>query len=492
MGRSIRSAMVVGAGLSGLAASVALARQGVDVVLAEAGEEVGGCCSTVSEQGFTFNNGAVYVAVPSLLRSGFARLGMDVEREIELAAIARPHATHLDDGTVVRLAGVEDSLVEGDAARTAMLRDGLDALRRRWAPIYRTLVQEVLPFEPALARTLGRLWRYLPALSGRADRLIAGHFPDAGLQAAVASTLLYTGMGPERLPATQIIGLVALLEEGFHLPRGGMGAISQALYRAAQRHGVRILCGRPVERITVAGGVARGVALAGGERIQADCVIAACSGFDVVHRLLPADAVPWTLARRARRAPLSHRAISIQLGGAVAEGPGAFIVNHVPLMREQGRLHVMPPDAPRWLAYTCPTQVLPDLAPPGRSILELYAPVSGIASADEWTPDMTRSAVDRYLAAMRQRVPGLEIDAVRVLDPRDFVRQRHLYEGALYGVAPGASPDRFFPHRTPLRGLYLAGQTTFPGYGVPSAILSGIQAAEAAEAATGGAGPARI
>lgn len=50
-------------------------------------------------------------------------------------------------------------------------------------------------------------------------------------------------------------------------------------------------------------------------------------------------------------------------------------------------------------------------------------------------------------------------------------------------MAPGASPDRFFAHRTPLRGLYLAGQTTFPGYGVPSAILSGIQAAEAA---TGG------
>lgn len=483
MGTSIRSAVVVGAGLSGLAASVALARRGIDVVLAEAGEAVGGCCSTVGEQGFTFNNGAVYVAVPSLLRSGFARLGMDLDREVELVAIARPHATHLDDGTVVRLAGVEDSLVEGDEARTAVLRDGLGELRRRWAPIYRTLVQEVLPFEPALARTLGRLWRYLPTLSGRADRLIAGHFPDAGLQAAVASTLLYTGMGPERLPATQIIGLVALLEEGFHLPRGGMGAISQALYRAAERHGVRILCGRLVERIAVAGGVARGVTLADGERIQADCVIAACSGFDVVNRLLPAEAVSRTLARRARRAPLSHRAISIQLGGAVAAGPDAFIVNHVPPMREQGRLHVSSPDAPRWLAYTCPTLVLPDLAPPGRSILELYAPATGIASAHEWTPDMTRSTVDRYLEAMRRCVPGLEIDAVRVLDPRDFARQRHLYEGALYGVAPGASPDRFFAHRTPLRGLYLAGQTTFPGYGVPSAILSGIQAAEAA---TGG------
>ncbi|KWN63782.1 hypothetical protein WM24_14485 [Burkholderia ubonensis] len=65
-------------------------------------------------------------------------------------------------------------------------------------------------------------------------------------------------------------------------------------------------------------------------------------------------------------------------------------------------------------------------------------------------------------------------------DPRDFASERHLYEGALYGMAPGTAPDKFFPHRAGLRGLYLGGQTTFPGYGVPTAMFSGIQAAEAA------------
>jgi phytoene desaturase len=54
-----------------------------------------------------------------------------------------------------------------------------------------------------------------------------------------------------------------------------------------------------------------------------------------------------------------------------------------------------------------------------------------------------------------------------------------LYEGALYGIAPGAAPGQFFPHRTHINGLYLAGKTAFPGYGVPSAMLSGIQASDA-------------
>ncbi|RPE79881.1 phytoene desaturase [Vulcaniibacterium tengchongense] len=475
--------VVIGAGLSGLAASVALRREsGADVVLVEAGEAAGGCCSTVEVRGYTFNNGAVYVAVPSLLRSAFARLGLDFDADVALARIARPHATFLDDGTVVRLGGAGDSQVEGaDAqARTAMLQDGLSALQRRWAPIYRTLVEQVLPAEPSALRTLARLWRHLPRMAGTVDRLIARHFRDPGLQAAVASTLLYTGMAPERIPATQIVGLVALLEEGFHLPRGGMGAISQALLRAARRAQVDVRCGRAVERIELGRDGVSGVILADGERLRCDGVVATCAGFAAVERLLPADAVPRALARRARRAPLSHRAVAIQLGGAGGARAEAFIVNHVPSMREQGRLHQGGAETPRWLAYTCPTLVLPELAPPGRTIVELHAPASGIASAGQWTREMTRATVARYTAAVRARLPGLEVEAMRVLDPVDFARDRHLHEGALYGIAPGASPGRFFPHRTPLPGLYLAGQTTFPGYGVPSAILSGIQAAAAA------------
>jgi phytoene desaturase len=54
----------------------------------------------------------------------------------------------------------------------------------------------------------------------------------------------------------------------------------------------------------------------------------------------------------------------------------------------------------------------------------------------------------------------------------------HLYGGALYGLPPLASPATMFGHRSPVRGLYLAGQTTWPGFGVINAGLSGILAAE--------------
>jgi hypothetical protein len=55
----------------------------------------------------------------------------------------------------------------------------------------------------------------------------------------------------------------------------------------------------------------------------------------------------------------------------------------------------------------------------------------------------------------------------------------HLFEGALYGLSPAATPRDQFAHTGAIPGLFLAGQTTFPGYGVGPSMLSGIFAAEA-------------
>lgn len=472
--------VVIGAGLAGLAATLALARAGHSVVLAEAGDTFGGCCSTTQSDGFTFNNGAVYVAVPSLLRQGFQRLGLDLDAEVSLVGIARPLESHLEDGTVVHLADAGTSWVAGSRGtqQTQVLQEGLARLQRQWGPIYRTLIEDILPREPSLWHSLFHLGRYLPRMGGHVDSLIRSCFPDAGVQAAVSSTLLYAGMPPDRLPTTQIIGLLALLEEGFHLPRGGMGAISEALFRHLPPSNVSVRWGQRVQRIEMTGGKVGAVVFASGERLEAQRVLATISGFDVARHLLPSGSLPRPLARAARTAPLSHRAVSIQLGCSGAARPGSFIVNHVPSMERQGLLHRTVSGRPDGFSYTVPTQVLPELASEGKSIIELFAPATGIETASDWTPQMTETTAGLYIDALKRRMPGLEVEAVRVLDPSAFAGRRHLYEGALYGIAPGAAPHQFFPHRSGIAGLYLAGQTTFPGYGVSTAIWSGIQAAQ--------------
>lgn len=473
--------VVIGAGLAGLAATLALAHAGHSVVLIEAGETVGGCCSTTQIDGFTFNNGAMYVAVPSLLRHAFGRLGLDFDALVPLAPIAHPIQSHLDDGTVVHLTDATTSWVTGPSGeqQTQALRAGLNRLQMQWGPIYRKLVTQILPQEPSLWHSLRHLGLYLPRMGGQVDSLISQYFPDAKLQAAISATLLYTGIAPDKLPATQIIGLLALLEEGFHLPKGGMGAISNALHRHLPTSAVSIRRGQRVRRIELAANKVCAIVLANGEQLQAQRVLATISGFDVVRNLLPSAAVPRKLARAASRATLSHRAVSIQLGCSAPDLPDSFIINHVPGMEHQGLMHKSVTGRPDYFSYTVPTQVSPGLAPDGRQIIELFAPVSGADPASDWTPQMTQETVRLHLDAIRHRIPGLQVEAMRVVDPHGFACERHLYEGALYGVAPGTAPHHYFPHFSGIGGLYLAGQTTFPGYGVSTAVWSGIQAADA-------------
>jgi len=78
-----------------------------------------------------------------------------------------------------------------------------------------------------------------------------------------------------------------------------------------------------------------------------------------------------------------------------------------------------------------------------------------------------------------RRVHDLDIVVSRVRTQKDFRDQMHLYQGALYGLSPAIPPQELFPQRSPIRGLFLAGQSTYPCYGIAPAIMSGIFAAEA-------------
>lgn len=77
------------------------------------------------------------------------------------------------------------------------------------------------------------------------------------------------------------------------------------------------------------------------------------------------------------------------------------------------------------------------------------------------------------------RLHRLDVAVRRVRGPDHFRDQMHLFHGALYGLSPAADPRSQFPHETRIPGLFLAGQTTYPGSGVNPAMLSGVLAAEA-------------
>jgi len=478
-GRVRDKVIIIGAGLSGLSAGCLLARRGIDVTVFEANDKPGGCCATTTVGGYTFHDGAVYLAVLRLLDHAFGGLGLDRAALVPLRRVARPFSVALPDDTIVTFGEGLDLRVEGRGVDQGRLQAELGRILRRWDPVFDVAIGRLAtePFSPW--RSLLASWRHLHKFRGTVASEMRQLVTDEPIRAALTGTLLHMGVAPEQMPATAMLGLVAILEEGLFLPEGGMGSIPEVLVTTLRTQGAALRLGSAVSRITTEGGRATGIQLAGGETIEAASVISTVDPMSTFTSLVDRSHVPASTTRRIDRARLSHRAVSIQLGLRNRLQPRAMMNMVLPMMEHQAQVLAQDPRAVTWPAYSVPTMTLPELAPAGGSIVEMFVPVRADASLETWDERDKQAFAESAVRALGQ-AHDLDIVVSRVRTPRDFRDQMHLYRGALYGLSPAVPPQELFPQRSPIRGLFLAGQSTYPGYGVAPAIMSGIFAAEAA------------
>lgn len=145
---------VVGAGLAGLSAALRLACAGHQVRVYEASAKVGGCCATSQLGGYTFNDGALYVALPEILDRAFERLALDRAAQLPLRKMTTPQCTVFPHGTRITLGnalavqvdsphGAADARVDEGADPGAM-RAQLAQLLQRWRPLMDLLTGELV------------------------------------------------------------------------------------------------------------------------------------------------------------------------------------------------------------------------------------------------------------------------------------------------------------------------------------------------------------
>jgi phytoene dehydrogenase-like protein len=153
-------------------------------------------------------------------------------------------------------------------------------------------------------------------------------------------------------------------------------------------------------------------------------------------------------------------------------------MNILPMMEEHYKFFQPGREDNPWLAYAVPTLTMPELASRGGTIIELYMPIPQDQPAEQWREQQKEEIAASAIASL-SRYHQLNIKVKRVRSPKDFLTEMHLYGGALYGLSPATSPLDQFSHTSPLPGLFLAGQTTYPGFGVGPASISGILSAKA-------------
>lgn len=478
--------LVVGAGIGGLAAALALAAKGLPVRVLEAGPRPGGKAGVVEVDGVRIETGPSVLTLPEVFRSLVARAGLRLDELITLRRLDPGFRYRYADGCVLEVAHDPDDTLAGvraalGPAAEAELAAFLGYSRRIWEAAAPHFVLGPAPTWPAMARLALRHPRALLSVDPLRS-MAAGidrHVREPHLRMLLRRYATYNGSDPRRAPATlNCIAHVELSLGGFGV-EGGIGELVGALAGALEERGGVIECGAEVERVLTRGGSAVGVALAGGgERrgravvVNADVGMLRAGGLADAGRHLPTAAAPsmsgWTGAlRAARRADrLPHEVLFPR--DYDAEFADIFDRDRPPAdptvyLCAQERCHGIP-------GWADAEQVFVMVNAPAE-------PPDGARAPGVWAD--VEAGIERRL-----RAAGLWADGDAMVwrrTPTDLADGFPGSRGAIYGAA---SNERFAafrrpPNRVPgLQGLYLASGSAHPGGGLPMVALSGMAAAD--------------
>jgi phytoene dehydrogenase-like protein len=270
------------------------------------------------------------------------------------------------------------------------------------------------------------------------------------------------------------------------IPRGGSGALTEALVHVIEDHGGRVVCDRRVTGLVLEGGRCAGVETEDGERYLAREAVVSTIHVKHLVEMAPADAwgedflygvdtydigMPGMAAYFATTEPPrfdtpdGHRS-------AVSAGTVAWPEDVIRCGRDikDGR----PVEGVPWLLVATPTLVDPSRAPEGHHTVKLLSPQAwALPEGRDWDW-FKEELADRQLEHLRRFAPNLTDDVIVasfVKSPADIERSNpHMIRGAFHGgdrSLPFSGRNRpvpgFADHRTPIPGLYQTGGTTHPG-----------------------------
>jgi phytoene dehydrogenase-like protein len=505
-----RDVIVIGGGHNGLACAAYLARAGLDVLVLERREVLGGAAVTEEPwRGYRISSASYVVSLipPRIVRE------LGLERHGYRVTIIDPdYWCPFPDGSSLTLWGDPGRTADEIAAFSKADADAyleFDRYFERLGHLLRDLLFVVPPNLTLreLPRWLGfggklRHWtgrdvaEIVRLFTISAADFLDEWFEDARVKGAMATqAIIGAWCGPMSPGSAYVllhhwIGEVDGQAGAWGWVHGGMGAVSQALAGAARAAGAEIRTEAPVRRVLVRDGRTRGVELDDGTTLPARRVISNAHPITTYLDLLGPEHLPPEVIRDVKRYRTRSGSVKVNLGlGALPlptawEGPmpgdphrGLFALSPSVEYLERawddakyGRTSEHP-----YIEAVFPTVFEPEVAPEGKHVALCFTQFGPFELADGSWDDEREAYGRRVVREIAEYCPGFEdaVEEMEVLAPPDIEERFGLLGGNIFQGE--MAPDQMFSlrpvpgygdYRTPIRNLYLCGSGTHPGGGV--------------------------
>ncbi|XP_062988552.1 pyridine nucleotide-disulfide oxidoreductase domain-containing protein 2 isoform X2 [Elgaria multicarinata webbii] len=398
-----------------------------------------------------------------------------------------------------RLVSAIDPLLDTCPVDTAVLSQGSLRQRLRALRGLQTLFRAGF--------SLGKqLPQYYEVLTAPISKILDFWFESEPLKATLATDATIGAMAGPHTPGSgyvllhHVMGQLEGRQGAWGYVAGGMGALSQALARAATVLGAEIFTEKAVARILLSSdGKVQGVGLQDGTEVKSHLVLSNASPQLTFLELTPQEQLPLEFVQRISQ--FDTRSPVTKINVAVDRLPNFLAASNTsdgcPSPHHQCSIHLNCEDmhtlhqafedaccgrpSSRPMIELCiPSALDPTLAPPGCHVVSLftqYTPYT-LAGGKQWDSREREDYADRVFDCVEAYAPGFKASVIGrdVLTPPDLERifglpGGNIFHGAmsldqLYFARPVPSYSNY---RSPIRGLYLCGSGAHPGGGVMGA-----------------------
>jgi phytoene dehydrogenase-like protein len=502
--------VIIGGGHNGLVCAFYLARRGLKVTILERRHVVGGAAVTEEfAPGFRNSTASYTVSLlnPKVIEDmGLYRHGL----KVVLRKIDNFLPTLGPDYLLSGRGGLTRREIARHSGKDA---EGYDAYSRSLEAVVRLLRQWILRAPPnaggGMADVLAalKLGGGLRGLDSEQRRDLLDYFTKSagdildryfetdivkalfGFDAVVGNYASPYSPGSAYVLLHHLFGEAAGVAGAWGHAIGGMGAITEAMAKAARAEGVEIVLDSPVEEIIVERGRAAG-AVAGGRAYRAKAVVANVNPKALFTELLPENAVPEDITRRM--AGWGAESATFRMNVALSElprftalpRPGDHLTAGIiigPSLDYMDRAYTSARSGP-WsnepiVEMLIPSTLDDSLAPAGAHVASLfcqhfpYAVEGGWGARVDEAADHVIAHVDRYAPGFKASVVGRLALSPWHLEQRFGIPRGDIFHGKM-GLDQLFSARPMLGHadyRMPLPGLYLCGSGAHPGGGVTGA-----------------------
>lgn len=478
-----KKAVIIGAGVGGIASAIFLAQKGISVEVYEKNLKPGGRCSQMIQEGHRFDLGATILLMPSIYRNIFSLLGLDMDEELQTISLEPVYKIFFDDET--------DFSFTRDSEK---MKSQLEAIEPGSFKQYEKYVTEgYVFFKLSLKSLLGKNFYHLFEFINLKSVLlliklktwikhtdyIKRFFNDRRLQMAFTFQNIYVGQNPYKQPAFFSMLSGAEIVEGALFPKGGMYQVVEKLMSTALNLGVEFHYKNPVSKINIINNKANGIKLEDGSIIQADLIIANADLPYVYNQLLPKSRLSESLKKKE----YSCSAIVFHWGVDKVypqlDHHSIFLNNPYKKGMEKIFNEKTLSDNPSFYVHA-PVRSDKTAAPKDQDTLSIIIPAPQLdASVDQDWQKLKQTARDAVIRRLKKAgLTDIEehIKFETCYLPKTWESYCNVTNGSVFGSLSHSilQMGYFRPHNRhcKYKNLYFTGGSTHPGNGIPLVLLS--------------------